>query len=550
MLNLTYSCVMKSNYISLAINMCLTIFIGIQMPKSWFSKYVLCECLDRPRAPKEVPFYFQEVRIGMLRVSIIFNLSRLIYEAIKSDISVILVAARLLFTILQLADQWWFCKNWEAFFIQKKMRAYIWFRLFVTICMLSMLFCVQKTFPPYNNNNPERLELDSFQWASGLQTMMWYYWGKRWKFAWGDMNDDRRIRAVAGTMILSSLIYGFSDVYIQVGTSITSFHAAITAGATASIAFFLLGLGLLYLDVVTNRSMQACRRILDESIVASMAEASAALGDNSDRIHPPLLPSSVPPSRRHSKFMNNIRQSIESRRQSISMGSRKQSMDSRIDQADDATRRSGNHADVEMVAEEKIIDDEEENSIIGRNRSIREYVDPTVSFDENLTTSVDITNDVLPHENDDIENASHSQNNGELGVDRIRIKPNFIPFSSIPVNIRRVSSFIDNSSSGSNHGRRNDSNIRNSSVSSNAGDAGADRIVRVKPITTLTESTSSAIVSSGPPPVCDSTEHLMIDHVHVPITRQNSLEANLANYETAHLLSDKIMVVTVQVIII
>ena len=527
--------------------MCLTIFIGIQMPNSWFSKYVLCECLDRPRAPKEVPFYFQEVRIGMLVVSIIFNLIRLIYEAIKSDISVILVAARLLFTIFQLADQWWFCKNWEAFFIQKKMRAYIWFRLFVTICMLSMLFCVQKTFPPYNNNNPERLELDSFQWASGLQTMMWYYWGKRWKFAWGDVNDDRRIRAVAGTMILSSLIYGFSDVYIQVGTSITSFHAAITAGATASIAFFLLGLGLLYLDVVTNRSMQACRRILDESIVASMAEASAALGDHSDRIHPPSLPSSVPPSRRHSKFMNNIRQSIESRRQSISMESQRQSMDSRIEQPDDAIRRSGNHADVEMVAEEKIIDEEEENGIIGGDRYIREYVDPTISFDDNLTTPFDITNDVLPHESDDIENASNSQNNGAIGVDRTRIKPNVIPPPSIPVNIRRVS-LINHSSSGSNHDSRNDSNIQNSTISSNVSDAGADR-VRVKPITTLTESTSSAIVSSGPPPLCDSTEHFMIDHVHVPLTRKNSLEANLVNYETAHLLSDKIMVVTVQVII-
>jgi len=225
---------------------------------------------------------------------------------------------------------------------------------------------------------------------------------------------------------------------------------------------------------------------------------------------------------------------------------RKRSTDSQIVQPDAATRQSGNNVDFEMVAEEKSVDDDEESGTTC-SRPIREFVGPAISFDNTSAIAENI-------ESGDIENASSSSNNGEGKIDRVRVKPIFSS-PSILGTFGRVS-FIDNSSSGNNNditlNRQHDSNIQYSSATSNVGDDSlsifcADR-VRVKPNNIHTETSINAIESFGPP-LCDITEHLMIDHVHVPITRQNSLEANLTNYETAHLLSDKIMVITVQVII-
>ena len=268
---------MKTSYLELAVNILLTMYLGIQMPNSSLSKWIFCTCFDRPRAATEPPFFFQEVRLGMLMVSILFNLGRLIYEATAKDISVILIAARLCLTTLQLVDQWWFCKNWEFFFVQKKMRAYIWFRLFVVVCMFSMLYCLLETFPPYTNDSRlVRLEIDAFQWAAGLQVILWYLWGKRWSFKWGDMNDERRIPAIVGAMFTSSLIYGLGVVYLLINTKLSNTQfgltSAITAAITATVAYFLGGVAFRYLDIVTNRSTQARTRILNELIDASATD--------------------------------------------------------------------------------------------------------------------------------------------------------------------------------------------------------------------------------------------------------------------------------------
>ena len=395
------------------------------MPNSGSSNWILSKWFVRQRSARDPPFFFREVRIGMLVVSMLFNLGRLMYEAIVKDVSVILVAARLCLTAVQLVDHWWFCKNWESFFIEKKMRAYIWFRLFVAVCMLSMTYCVLRTFPPYTNDSRlKQLKIDAFQWAAGLQVFVWYLWGKRWDFNWGDMSDERRIPAIVGSMFTSSLIYGMSCVYNLFAMVLFG----MTPGITATVAYFLTGLAFRYLNIVTNRSSEACRKILDESQVAPATDAHnpgsppLVVKQNSDGIpQPSLLPSHPIP------------------------------LDGTVYHVDNSGR--------------------------GSNKSIA-------------------LNSLNDRDGDNMGSVSASSNVGgdSADSDSVRVKPN------------------------------------NSHTNSNSNP-------------------NSIVIESSGPPLCDITDHLMIDHVNIPLplTRQNSLETNLATYETAHLLSDKIVVVFVQV---
>ena len=250
-------------------------------PNITSSNWMLSKCLDRPRSANDPPFFFQEVRLGILAMSILFNLVRLIYEVIVKDVSAILVAARLFLTICQLIDHWWFCKNWEPFFIEKKMRAYMWFRFFLTIFLFSMIYCVQTTFPPYRESI---LVDDAFQWIAGLQVMVWYYWGKQWNFQWGDMSDERRIRAIVGTMFTTALIYAVLSVYMFVSSTLPLESAMPVTSITATISYILMGIAFRYLDIITNRSTQACLKILEESKVnASVINGhnDSILGGNS-----------------------------------------------------------------------------------------------------------------------------------------------------------------------------------------------------------------------------------------------------------------------------
>ena len=525
------------------------------MPNSGSSNWLLCACFDRPRSAREPPFFFQEVRIGMLVVSILFNFGRLIYEATAQDISVVLVASRLCLTILQLADHWWFCKNWESFFIEKKMRAYIWFRLFVAVCMFSMIYCVQKTFPPYTNSS--RLKIDAFQWAAGLQVIVWYLWGKRWDFNWGDMSDERRIPAYVGTMFTSSLIYGLSCVYLLF-TTVVSFQAAMTAGITATIAYFLMGLAFRYLNIVTIRSSQACRRILNESMVASATDGHShgslplAERENSDGIQQPSLLPSLPPSRRHSILMTNLRQSLDSRKQSVVGRMESSSRRESSTTADVADRIFGNNVD--MIAEENRIenvdDEDEEKGNIDR-QSIREFMHPSFSLDDSLSRIISSNKSITSNRHNDggdnIGRTSIGSDAEEKGdeINRVRFKP-MVP-SNISLNDSLSRIAVSNNSITSNRHNENGDSTGSAVASSNICGDGVDiEPVRVKPSNSHRNSNSIVIESSGPP-LCDITDHLMIDHVNIPLTRQNSLETNLATYETAHLLIDKIAVVFVQV---
>ena len=530
------------------------------MPNSRSVNWILSNCFDRQRSTREPPFFFREVRIGMLVVSMLFNLGRLIYEATVKDVSVVLVAARLCLTIVQLVDHWWFCKNWESFFIEKKMRAYIWFRLFFTAFLIAMLYCVQKTFPPYTNYS--RLMIVAFQWTTGVQVMIWYLWGRRWNFKWGDMSDERRIPAIVGAMFTTSLLYFIDCIYLKF-TSTPSPQTAMTTSITATISYFLLGLALRYLNIVTNRSSQACRKILDESMVASATDGHShgffpfAEKQNSAGVQQPSVLTSFPSTRRNSNLMMNLRQSLDSRIQSVVSQMEPSSRRESSITADVADRIFGNNVD--MIAEENRIENDvgdEEKGNIDR-QPIREYVHPTCSVDGTLSHIISDNNSIAlnrlnDRDGDNMGSASISSNMEEKGNDINRVR--FKPVVSPSISRNNSSSHIDGSNNSITLNRpqvNGCDNIGSVSASSNVGGGGVDSDrVRVKPNSPHANSKSNSIVieSSGPP-LCDITDHLMIDHVNIPLplTRQNSLETNLATYETAHLLSDKIVVVFVQV---
>ena len=201
----------------------------------------------------------------------------------------------------------------------------MWFRFFLTTAMYSCFFCIQITFAPYTNSayRVSILTIALFQWVAGLQAMIWYYWGKRWEWKWGDMSDDRRIRAASGTMFTSSIVYSGLAVYQFVESNLPTQSAIPTGSITGTLAYLLMGFAFFYLNVITNRSSQACLKILEES----KAEASQADSHNLsilsgkgivvqsgslDGIHQSTSHTSLSlshTSRRHSTNMNTIRQS-------------------------------------------------------------------------------------------------------------------------------------------------------------------------------------------------------------------------------------------------
>ena len=263
--------------------------------------------------------------------------------------------------------------------------------------------------------------------------------------------------------------------------------------------------------------------------------------------------------------MVNIRQSIDNHRE-FSRQER-----STITAIDDATRMLENN--IEITDEENRVErfeDQEADDYLDR-RSIREYIDPTlqspcisprVSPIGSSRTHVDVSNNSMtlnrPNDSGDIESAFSSSSN-IVGRERIKSMHPTTPSPFVSPGVSRNNSLprtIDiSSSSGSNknttfnrHKERGD--VENTSASSaNIGGGGVeiDNIVRVKPSGSHKNATPNSIVPLGSP-VSGSNDdhHSMMDHI--PLARQNSLEMNLANYETAHLLSDKIVVVFVQVL--
>ena len=530
------------------------------MPKDDSKLRRLSKFFERKRTNREPPFFFQEVRFATLFASLIFNFARLIFEAIASDVSVILVAARLLFTTLQLFDHWYMCKNWVSFFVDKKIRAYIWFRLFAVMSLYSILYSQQTTFPPYSNTI---FIIDGFQWIIGIQGMIWYLWGRKWRCKWGDMSDKKRIPAFVNSMFTGSLLYAILTIYLYVATHTVSRQTTLIA----SIAYFLVGLIFRYLIVVTNRSTKAITGILDEAISSSIHHhpnlASGGGGaeglNSSQHSHGNHTPKSSH-VRRNSKLMISVRQSLNSH---MEISSQQESTIVLPYSTKERNKSDVVRSEVIHEADEEdrgIMKEFDENEVYGDNSdqliqpsSSLTSTSPYTSLHGNLSTLSHI--DIFSTGSN-----NHHSSHGNSSLNRIH-----------EINTGEITGSGGNGSTNSNNGKDKDLDKDKEDKVENDIDK-----VRVKPTNTTTNSNGNGSPTGGTI-LCESTHNqlllpipgpiggsnsllpplslpsrqnsfdMMIDHI--PLERQHSLERNLAEYETAHFLSDKVVVVFVQVII-
>ena len=156
--------------------------------------------LRKPRTDHDAPFFFKECRLLFLALSILYNFIRLVFESIFADTSVPLIVVRIFINVLILLEQRWMCANWHAFFIQKKIRTYLWFRMFTTLSLMFVITGIRECA------SYVRWKEMVFYIVGALQFQGWYYWGKGCHFRWEDMRDDRRMSALRNGIICSAII--------------------------------------------------------------------------------------------------------------------------------------------------------------------------------------------------------------------------------------------------------------------------------------------------------------------------------------------------------
>ena len=205
------SCMPLVSEVSLAINMVFTIYVGIRMPKSAQQEEesnptrlsrcrqlvgVILNTIDDAKPP----FFFREVRFFVLGLSLVFSLCRLVYEGVNLDIYVVPAAVRVLATILQILDHYWLCVNWAEFFVGQKLKAYLWFRLFLS---LSSYIFANAIGGAYTSDWGSF----TFNIVASIVIMGWYLWGKKWALTWGDMHGDRRICSIRYMLMSIAVLY-------------------------------------------------------------------------------------------------------------------------------------------------------------------------------------------------------------------------------------------------------------------------------------------------------------------------------------------------------
>jgi len=80
-----------------------------------------------------VSFWFGNGRLGVLTVSLLYNVGRLIYVCLAQEVIAFLVAARVLGYIVQLYDHYWMQRYWLSWFVQAQKRTELWLRFYLTI---------------------------------------------------------------------------------------------------------------------------------------------------------------------------------------------------------------------------------------------------------------------------------------------------------------------------------------------------------------------------------------------------------------------------------
>jgi hypothetical protein len=185
---------------------------------------------------EQPPFFFKEVRLTILGTSLLYCVGRLIYEAVRGDVFVVLVAVRLCATAYQLLDQWWLCTNWKPFFVEHKLRALLWVRIFAAFAVNRFVYLL--------------VVMNGFRWPSyvpemlsGVATFLCFMWGKHWDWRRDDMDDDRRLLAPSVNGFVGAVIFLPLVVYDWVVSD-----AYFVVDLMTMITYFAVGLGMYIID--------------------------------------------------------------------------------------------------------------------------------------------------------------------------------------------------------------------------------------------------------------------------------------------------------------
>ena len=202
MLKINEPCVGLASSLFLAINLLITVALGIWMPKG---------AELRPDFHDKPPFFFKEVRLVSLSATLVFDVARFLYSAVLSDISILLVTMRLVATALQMVDHYWLCKNWRTFFVEKKLRGYLWLRAYVVVIVY------YGSFAFLDGTMGGGLSTSfGFRLAEGLNYLAWYWWGKKYRIHCGkivDMSETRRLPSLRYAIMCDAVICAVKTYY-------------------------------------------------------------------------------------------------------------------------------------------------------------------------------------------------------------------------------------------------------------------------------------------------------------------------------------------------
>ena len=204
MLEFREPCLGSASSLLLAVNLLITVALGIRMPRDAENKP---DFHDRP------PFFFKEVRFASLAITLVFDTVRFFYSVVLLDISVLLVSVRLLCTALQFMDHYWLCRNWRVFFVEKQLRGYLWFRFYVIIVVYYASFALLDNTMLYNGALGPSF---GFRFVEAINYTFWYLWGKNFHVKWGkivDMSEARRLPSLRYAIMCDCVIFAIKAYY-------------------------------------------------------------------------------------------------------------------------------------------------------------------------------------------------------------------------------------------------------------------------------------------------------------------------------------------------
>jgi hypothetical protein len=237
-LTATRPCVTQTSPVLFAVDVIVAAFTAARAPAKRSDQNVsfIWRMVPYRDILEQPPFFFKEVRLTILGTSLLYCVGRLIYEAVRGDVFVVLVAVRLCATAYQLLDQWWLCTNWKPFFVEHKLRALLWVRIFAAFAVNRFVYLL--------------VVMNGFRWPSyvpemlsGVATFLCFMWGKHWDWRRDDMDDDRRLLSPSVNGFVGAVIFLPLVVYDWVVSD-----AYFVVDLMTMITYFAVGLGMYIID--------------------------------------------------------------------------------------------------------------------------------------------------------------------------------------------------------------------------------------------------------------------------------------------------------------